>query len=411
MDAESLTNNGPLPLSTEPTRRRFLTAGVAAAGLASVPTQDGTIAGFDETDAGATQRRAWQPKSDRKVRVGIVGYGICKFGAQFSFQDHPNVEVAAVSDLFPDRCAQLAAACRCDTTYPSLEEMVKDDSLEAIFLATDAPSHARHAMLCLNHGKHVACAVPAVWGSLEDAAKLYETVEKTGLRYMMFETSVYRPDCYAMRVTYRAGAFGKLIYSEGQYYHYFGKPLGSYKDWRLGCPPMWYATHATAYYVGVTGRAYTDVSCIGFKGSIPAYQADANVYGNPFDSEVALFGTEEGGASRINLCWGTRGSHGENGHVRGERGQMNGTQFGPAGDLKKLSIDLAKPPLPPGVSAGAHGGSHAYLTEEFITAILVDRSPLVDIAWSLNMTVPGIVAHQSALAGGERLTVPRYESF
>ena len=37
------------------------------------------------------------------IRVGIVGYGACRFGAAFGFQDHPNVEVVAVSDLFPDR--------------------------------------------------------------------------------------------------------------------------------------------------------------------------------------------------------------------------------------------------------------------------------------------------------------------
>ena len=55
------------------------------------------------------------------------------------------MEVAAVSDLFPERCAGLAQACRCDKTYPSLEELVKDDTLEAVFVATDAPSHARHA--------------------------------------------------------------------------------------------------------------------------------------------------------------------------------------------------------------------------------------------------------------------------
>ena len=47
--------------------------------------------------------------------------------------------------------------------------MVKDDNIEAVFIATDAPSHARHAIEALKHGKHVASAVPAVFGSLEDA--------------------------------------------------------------------------------------------------------------------------------------------------------------------------------------------------------------------------------------------------
>jgi hypothetical protein len=46
---------------------------------------------------------------------------------------------------------------------------------------------------------------------------------------------------------------------------------------------------------------------------------------------------------------------------------------------------------------------------EFVTAILQDRLPLVDIAQSLNMTVSGIVAHQSALRDGELMKIPQYQ--
>ena len=60
------------------------------------------------------------------------------------------------------------------------------------------------------------------------------------------------------------------------------------------------------------------------------------------------------------------------------------------------------------MAAGGHGGSHGYLTDEFITAILEDRDPLINIAWSLNMTVSGIVAHESALRDGEWMKVPYY---
>src|SRR5690606_29532413 len=98
-------------------------------------------------------------------------------GAQFGFQDHPNVEVVSVSDLYPERCSELAKACRCSKTYPSLEELVKDDEVEAVFIATDPPNHANHAIESLNHGKHVAVAVPAVYGSIEDAYKLFEVVK------------------------------------------------------------------------------------------------------------------------------------------------------------------------------------------------------------------------------------------
>jgi hypothetical protein len=45
---------------------------------------------------------------------------------------------------------------------------------------------------------------------------------------------------------------------------------------------------------------------------------------------------------------------------------------------------------------------------EFVLSIIEERKPLVDVAQALNMTVGGIVAHQSALNDGERMKVPQY---
>ncbi|MCY4536129.1 MAG: Gfo/Idh/MocA family oxidoreductase, partial [Bryobacterales bacterium] len=170
-------------------------AGASGLSLQANAAQEDTIQGFDDTETTVQGDSVWRPVSERKIRIGIAGYGVSKFGAHFGFQDHPNVEVAAVTDLIPERCEGLAKACRCEKTYPSLEEMVKDDSLEAVFVATDAPSHAQQCIDVLGHGKHVCTAVPAVFGSLEDADRVFEAVKRTGLKYMMFETSAYHSEC------------------------------------------------------------------------------------------------------------------------------------------------------------------------------------------------------------------------
>ena len=382
-------------------RRSFLGAlGAAALGttLAAGPSAQ-------QATAQNAPKKKWRPAADRKVRVGIVGYGFCKFGAQFGFQDHPNVEVAAVSDLIPDRRNGLMKACRCAKSYESLEVLVKDPKIEAVFVATDAPSHARHSIEVLKNGKHVMSAVPATFGSIEEGEKLLETVKKTGLKYMMAETSCFREDCWAMRQIYHAGGFGRLIYSEGEYFHYMPKPLGSYKGWRIGSPPLWYPTHSTAYYVGVTGKRFVSVSCGGFRAGFDAFKPGANRYKNEFTDEVALFQTSEGGTSRQCMCKSVVGYHAEAGRVFGEKGSMNAARY--SGKVKKLP-DRTRPPLPPGVPGGGHGGSHGRLTDEFITSILADREPLVNIYEALAMTVGGIVAHQSALKDGETLKVPQY---
>ena len=389
-------------------RRSFLRGLGVTAATAVLPAAsraaEAVIPGFEKQATDPNASKNWKPISDRKVRVGIVGYGYCRFGAQFGFQHHPNVEVVAVSDLFPDRCANLARECKCAKTYPSLEELVKDDSIEAVFVATDAPSHARHGMEVLKHGKHVASAVPAVFGSLEDAEALFAAVKQGGRKYMMFETSCYRDELVAMRQIYRAGGFGKLVYAEGEYFHWHKDPLPSYKEWRTGLPPQWYPTHSNAYFVGVTGGHFTEVSCMGMPSELKFLHAENNRYKNPFGTEIALFRTSEGGSARMAVSWDTPGYDGEMGRVRGQKGSYYKDFVG----LQRKPAEVQRLPLPPGVEAGGHGGSHGHLMNEFVTAILQDRQPLVNIAWALNMTVAGIVAHQSALKDGELLKIPAY---
>jgi predicted dehydrogenase len=401
-------------MNNSTSRRRFLrnaglgSLGALAAGewvaTAGAQPPGANILGAAGIKTAPRPKGVWKPVCDRKIRVGIVGYGVCRMGAEFGFQDHPNVTVAAVSDLIPERCRGLAKACRCGKTYPSLAEMLKDDSLEAIFLATDAPSHAQHCLDVLHRGKHVACCVPAVWGSLEDAQKLFEAVKSNGRKYMMFETSAFHDDCHAMRQICQAGGFGKL-YTEAEYFHYMPEPIPSFRDWRVGLPPQWYATHSNAYYVCVTGGSFTEVSCLAMPSVVSHLRPENNRYQNAFGTEIALLRSNEGGMARMAVSWDTFGPGGEQGRVRGQRGAMwNGAY---TGEEKKLP-DLDRPPLPPSVAPGGHGGSQGNLMNEFVTAILEDRQPLVNIAWALNMTVAGIVAHQSALKDGEYLKIPQF---
>ncbi|MCL2622710.1 MAG: Gfo/Idh/MocA family oxidoreductase [Planctomycetaceae bacterium] len=397
-------------------RRSFMTNAVLGAGLlttgsaVAMPQDVSTIAGFDDTITDIDDSTVWQQKFDRKIKVGLVGFGVCQFGTAFGLQNHPNVEIVAVSDLFPERCAAMARVAKCEKTYPSLEEMVKDDSIEAIFVATDAPSHGRHCLEVMKHGKHVATAVPATWGHLEEADMLYEMVKKTGLTYMMFETSAYHDEVYASRQIYNAGGFGKMIYTEGEYYHYFPTALDSYKGWRVGLPPQWYPTHSNAYFTCVTGGSFTEVSCMGNFAIVPHLMPENNVYKNPFGSEVALFRTTDGGMARMVVAWDLPGIGGETGRNNGQKGAYWTGPFQGVPEAKAMvdKMNLKKPPLPPTVDPGGHGGSHGYLGNEFVMSILENRKPLVNIAWALNMTVAGIVAHQSALKDGELLKIPQY---
>ena len=59
--------------------------------------------------------------------------------------------------------------------------------------------------------------------------------------------------------------------------------------------------------------------------------------------------------------------------------------------------------------ASGHGGSAAFISAEFVNALVEDREPAIDLYESLAMTVPGIVAHQSSRRDGEQLEVPQFD--
>lgn len=320
---------------------------------------------------------------------------------------------------------------RCATAYDSLEEMCKDRNVEAIGLFTPAPDHVRHAVLCLESGKHVLSAVPAAM-SLDECHRLLDAVKRSGLTYMMAETSYFQQLTISARKFQQQGEFGRIYACESEYHHAGLDALfveDGRRTWRYGFPPMHYPTHCTAHLLSVTGEKIVSVSGIGWGDGDPVLRD--NPYKNPFWNETALFRTDRGTAFRVAVWW--KGAHrgteraqyfGDkmsfffahpNGMgpaiVRWSRStekdaggfQRQAAKLEPYEEVKWWATDLLPAPLR---HNSGHEGSHAFLTHEFVDAVLTERRPAIDIHAALHYTAPGIVAHQSALRDGEQLKVP-----
>jgi len=410
-------------------RRGFVGAGAALFATAGMGAgEKAKIQGFDETDAGRLNAAPWVPFSDRKVRVGIAGEGFCSFGSSFAYQYHPNCEVVACTDLDPAKCKLLQERVKAQKTYPSCEEMIRHaaaDKLDAVYIATDARSHVQLAIMALEHGLNVTTAVPAILGKdqLEYVPKLIDAVKRSGKLYMMNETTAFRPECYAMRKLYEDGKLGAICYTEGEYFHPHSnnpdaaknKPHDyfSYKAWRWGLPPQYYPTHSNGFYTCVTHKRFTRVTCTGIPSLGFTYRPEAkNEYGNIYGSEYAMFACEDGSASRMLVSWDVPAYGAEIGRIWGQKGCYVPEKGGYSGwfdaDVKKNAGRYLKPQLAKCiVNTGGHGGSHAYLTDDFLRGILLkDHKVCVDVVTALNTTVAGIYAHLSAMKGGEMLTIP-----
>jgi hypothetical protein len=58
--------------------------------------------------------------------------------------------------------------------------------------------------------------------------------------------------------------------------------------------------------------------------------------------------------------------------------------------------------------ANGHEGSHHFLVDDFVTAVETRSLPPVNAWVAARYTLPGIIAHESALNGGARLPIPDF---
>jgi hypothetical protein len=58
---------------------------------------------------------------------------------------------------------------------------------------------------------------------------------------------------------------------------------------------------------------------------------------------------------------------------------------------------------------GGHSGSHPHMVHEFVMSIVEQRKPWIDEITAANWTAAGICAHESAMRGGEKVEIPRFE--
>lgn len=389
--------------------------------------------------------------------LGIVGAG--QFAGQFAklWRLHPGVGDIVATDLIADRAARLAADYDLAGTVPSFEALL-DSDVDAIAVFTQRWTHGPLAVQALRAGKHVYAAVPMAVTE-EEIAAIITAVQETGLTYMMGETSHYNPATVHARDQVAKGAFGRLFYAEGDYVH--DMDLGFYDAYRYSggerwkatasYPPLLYPTHAIGGVLGAWQTHAVSVSAIGVTDDRDdgVFDKKVSMFGNDFSNATALFEVAGGGCFRTNEFRRV----GYPSHIRESRFRFFGTEAS-LEQLATISLwqdrngvtDITdhlrpRPTLPPDdpslrhvapalrdaftsgsapvhdrsrlpeefahVSNG-HEGSHHFLADDFVRAVATGAPPPANAWVAARYTLPGIIAHQSALKGGERLAIPDF---
>ncbi len=405
------------------------------------------------------------------ISLGLVGLG--RFGSAFAplFKSHPLVDRVALCDREPERVRQFADdpfysdKLRAGDTYTDLDAIC-DSDIDALVIITQPWLHAPQCIQAMESGKHVYSAVPIIGVPhgdeiLEWCDRLVKTCEKTGMKYMLGETTCYRPQAMFCRRKAAEGAFGDYVYAEGEYCHDVDSGCNlrqvqrdrtsssSGREWlemtrkyKKEGGPMHYPTHSTSGPVWVMNTYAEKVTACGYRNST----GDPFFEKNAFSNEIALFTMNNGASVRIAEMRETPGSLGKEGEtfrIMGTRGSFSEDRWFEIERPDPGDIDVDNPPHPQCLELTAedmfdplpepvqeafkraenqeadetdlqnmdftpqgHGGSHPYLVHEFVDAIAAGRQPAVNVWMAVRFMAMGVMAHKSALKEGEMLEVP-----
>jgi predicted dehydrogenase len=164
------------------------------------------------------------------TRIGQVGLGPWGKNLARNFDDLG--DLAWLCDVDDERRAKAAQRHSARMTG-DFEELLADDSVEAVVIATPVPTHFELARRSLDAGKHVFVEKPAAMRGAE-MEELAELAEQRGRVLMPGHLLLYHPGVQKLKEIVDSGELGEVLYMYGN-----RQNLGTFRTnenalWSLG---------------------------------------------------------------------------------------------------------------------------------------------------------------------------------
>lgn len=210
----------------------------------------------------------------KKVRYAIIGFGgiaenrIAKEGFACDagrFKPLAHAVLVGATDVNPAR--QAAAKALNLKWYDSIDALLKDKDIDAVFVATNNQTHAEIALKAMKAGKHVIVEKPAATKAA-DAKKMVDFAKKAKLSLAVDHMMVYNVFNELAKKTIAGGKLGKVNDSCFHMEFAYGYDPAEAKSWRcasvdeMGGPIGDVASHCFYLAEDFFGSPITSVACV-----------------------------------------------------------------------------------------------------------------------------------------------------
>ncbi len=154
----------------------------------------------------------------KKLRAGIIGCGgIANNKHMPSIKETGLFDMVAFCDIIEDRAVKAVAEFGIEgaKSYTDYKELLKDDSLDCVYVCTPNRSHSFITVDALHSGKHVMCEKPMAINSAE-AQKMLDAAKETGKILTIGYQNRYRKDSLFLKECCENGDLGDIYYAKAK---------------------------------------------------------------------------------------------------------------------------------------------------------------------------------------------------
>lgn len=159
----------------------------------------------------------------KNIQIGLIGLGQRGYGLLDQIILEQGEAVVALCDNYEDRLNRAAQAVekagqKKPKMYQDYCDMLKDEQVNTVIIATAWESHVEIAIAAMKAGKAVAMEVGGAY-TLKDCYDLVNTYEQTGVPFMFLENCCYgRREMMVLNMVQK-GMLGEVVHCHGGYHH------------------------------------------------------------------------------------------------------------------------------------------------------------------------------------------------
>lgn len=146
----------------------------------------------------------------KTYRYGLIGTGFFAQNHMHAWAEMDDVELVAVCDVDPER-VEAAAATFGGRSYLDARELLAQEELDFVDIATTPPTHRMMVELAAEHGVHAICQKPLAW-EMADAQAMVDAMAAKDLTFMVHENFRFQYPMRRIKEIIDAGDIGRPFF-------------------------------------------------------------------------------------------------------------------------------------------------------------------------------------------------------